>query len=157
MTLKGIIKLIFLLTCIITTVHILVISIVNIYFYIAMNTRLLTPIYRLYRYPLASFLSALPSLIFVNSDQTTKNGWKIRLIVHFFLTITMTVLGIIIGWHGWYGWRYLFSSILAGYFNIIFIVFLTVYISAICLFRRQQKELSEKLNEQIKSFQQPIE
>jgi len=152
MTLKEISKVIFVLTCAITTVYILSISLFHHYFYTMFDLQLHVPISSLYQYPLTGFLSALPTLIFINSDQTSKTGWRIRLVLHFLLTITLTILSISLSWYGWHSWHYLLEFVTRGYFNVVFIIFMLIYIIAIYLFRRQQKKLSAQLNAQIKSF-----
>jgi len=154
MTLKEILKFIFILTCVITIAQIIGVSATHAYWYAISGTRYYIPVDSLYNYPLTGFIAALPTLIFINSDRTTKISWRIRLVTHFFLTLILTVLSYPSNWYGWYGWRYLFELTRKGYFNVLFIVFLLVYVTGIYVFRHEQKKLSEKLNEQIRSFQE---
>ena len=150
MSTKKILLFMFLLGCVITTMHLLLISGVHIFWYTTTGLRLRTPIYQLFRWPLHGFISVLPTLIFIKSDGATKLGWRVRIVVHFFLTIVFTLGSWILFWYGAYdSWNDLFRSIVRGYYNIFFLMFTVIYGGAYLTFVSYQKRLANRLNEKI--------
>ena len=136
------------LTCIITTTHLLWISIVSAIFFERTGYPLALAMVTLddsYRYPLASFVSVLPTLLFINIDRATDVGWRIRVIAHFFATFVFTLGSWIYLFLSWANWDYL-----VRFFIIFLIVFIIIYTGAYRIFIYQQNTLANKLNEGIK-------
>lgn len=139
MSLKKTLLFMLILTCIITTVHFLWISAVYAITGVLINPHL--QMNQLYRYPLTSLISVLPTLLFITNDQVTNLGWKIRVIAHFFLTMAFALVSWIIIFSDWDGWH-LFSD------NIwrFCVVFTVIYVSAYLAFAYQQRRLANKFN-----------
>ena len=149
MSLKKVLLFMFLLACIVTTIHLLWISGVHLFMYTTTDVRLRTPMYRLFRWPLHGFLSVLPILIFIKSDDATKLGWSIRVVIHFFLTIIFTLGSWILLWYQWHDWGHLFRNIAAGYYTAFLLIFTAIYVSAYLAFTYYQRGLANKFNEKI--------
>ena len=135
MTLKEAIKFISILFCVITTAQIIFIPIlVRI-----SGADFLIRYRHLYRFALVAFLGVFPTVIFVNTDRTSKKGWKIRVIIHFCLTLA-SVFGTII----YYDWlAYIRSFVLTG------LLFMIIYIGAWLVYNHQQRKLAKQLNEKL--------
>jgi len=143
MKLKEILKFMLILTCVITIGQILLASVMAI----IRGGDIFVDARHLYRYPLMAFSSILPTLIFVNSGPTTKKGWKIRVILHFFLT-TAIVLGNSI-YHDYYWWR---VGVDVGILIPKMLLFIGIYLGVWWVSNRQQQSLSDELNERINEF-----
>jgi len=135
MTLKEAIKFISILFCVITTAQIIftpILAIIN-------GTYFVMPVRYLYRFALVAFLGVFPTIIFVNTDRTSKKGWRIRAIIHFCLTLA-SVFGAII----YYNWMvHIRSFVLTG------LLFMSIYIGAWWVYNRQQRKLADQLNERL--------
>lgn len=153
MTPKRIITFMFILMCAITTIQIFWISMIHTYLYVTAGISHGIFLRHLYQYPFVAFSSTMPTLIFIHSDRATKIGWRIRLIAHFLLTVTFTILSTHVSFRqGWNGGRYLFEAIMGGEYNVILAVFAVIYIGAIGVFNYRQKKLGEKLTDRIKAY-----
>lgn len=135
------------LTCIITTIHILWMSGLSAILYSTTGRyfTIATPSYGLYRYPLTSLMSVLPTLLLINSDKATELGWKVRVIIHFFLTFTFSFGSWLYLFSTWYGWNHLLRNVWQ-----FLLVFTIIYIGAYQTFIHQQRALANKFNERIK-------
>ena len=124
------------LGCVITTVLILTTSIVTaVYGGVTM-----TYIRHLYRYPLVSFMAILPTLIFVDISEISERALKIRIVIHFFLTATLAILGLV-----YIGINLRLPT------NVILIplVFTGMYIGGLWTLHQKQRKLADQINERI--------
>ena len=143
MRLKEVLKFMFILACIVTVGQILFVST------IAAISDIEFSIYahQLYHYPLMAFSSVIPTLIFINSERSTINGWKIRVIFHFFFTAIIVVGSSI--YHIYYLLR-------AEVFVVVLIskalLFIAIYTGTWWAFDRHQQILSDELNKRINEF-----
>lgn len=143
MSLKEILKFMSILACVITVGYILLVSMMA-----TINENDLSVFaHHLYRYPLIAICSVLPTLIFVNSERATANGWKNRVIFHFFLTGTI-VLGSSI--YLIYYWMQI--EVRVGIFVLKMLLFIVFYIGVWAISNRQQQTISNELNERINEF-----
>jgi len=135
MTFKHIVKFTFFLFCVITTMQIIFVPILDL-----INGRNdVIYIRDLYRYPLIAFASVLPTFILVNSDQMSRNGWRIRVILHCILTQAAVFGGLV------YFNRVTNLSILVQ----IGLFFTAIYAGAWWGFNRKQQSLANQINERI--------
>jgi len=152
MTPKRIILFMLLLTCVITTIQILWISLIHSYMYASCTPPAWLTFRSLYRFVLIALLSTLPTLIFIDADQASKKSWTKRMMIHFILTLGIVVIGVDINFGHWLGVNDFFRRLLAGDHNIILIPFSLIYIGAISIFNYQQKVLSAKMTSQLQMF-----
>lgn len=86
----------------------------------------------------------LPTLIFVNSETATRLGWRIRVALHFSLTLSFGLGNWLYLFSSWYGWGKLLSNVWQ-----FLIVFTIIYIGSYQAFIYQQRLLANKFNERI--------
>jgi len=96
----------------------------------------------LYRYPLIAFGSVLPTFVLINNERITRNGWRIRVVLHCFLTQAAVFGGLV------YFGRVTNLIILAQ----ISLFFTGIYAGAWWVFNRKQQSLANKINERINSL-----
>jgi len=110
MRLKEMLKFMFFLICVITTAQIVAQSLRYGVDYMITGDLWTWPVYWHYRYLLAAVISVLPSLIFINSDETSRVGFNIRIGIHFLLTFSFTMGAQVHFFCDWSGWRALLTS-----------------------------------------------
>ena len=152
MSLRRMVAFILLLACVITTIYLLYQAGLHFFLYQTTNIRVRIPIHELYRFPLFGIICTLPSLIFVNTEKTTKLGWNVRVILHFILTYNFTLSAIILLWGEWRGWLHYLWLLIPGHYGLFSLIFLMIYLSALTTYNFQQKKLSQKMNERIKEL-----
>jgi len=138
---KKLLFFIFTLSCVITTVHMLIVILTRVSLGIVVHANLLY-------YVTLGFGSVLPILIFIDSEYLFRKHLRIRSALHFILTTV-----IVFGTHFYFAWRYPdnhFLSYLPFYRLMrILVYYLVIYFCIILTFRRSQKELAKQFNEQI--------
>jgi len=138
MKLKYVLKFMFFLFCVNTTVLVLFTGTINLLLYY--DT--VVPVRNILRFPLVGFASVLPTLIFVrDKTKETKTVTIIRTALHFILTS-----GIVFGFVVHYGWL--------DTANAIFVIafFLSGYISVHIYQGLRDRKLAKQLNERINAF-----
>lgn len=142
MSLRKTLLFMLLLMCIITTIHILWISI--LYATTGLNINPHLEMDQLYQYPLVSFISVLPTLLFVIRKEITNLEWKIRVISHGILTFAFALVSWILVFSDWRSWTQIGNLLRFG------TIFTVIYVFAYQTFVQHQRMLANKFNEQIK-------
>jgi len=150
MTLKEVLKFMFLLTCVITTALVAIYSILYAIIYAITDIRFTWPVMFYFQYPATALISSLPLLVFIGSDDDSKRSHRIRLIIHFILTFVSTLVAMIKFFWSWDGWRNLFFE---SYELYLFLgLFSLIYAITFFVFYRKQKKLSDELNKKIQNL-----
>jgi len=137
MKLKDALKTIFHLFCALTTFILLFIAIQGTF----LNREASFDGVDLFKLISVSFVSVLPSLIFVGQETASRRKVIILRIIHFVLTA-----GAVFGCLIFYDWIDSASAVI----TVIF--FLIVYITASVIIEIRDKKLADKLNERINAF-----
>jgi len=140
------------LICFITMAQLLAYSAVYRIIYLTQGMLIRYPVMYYYRYILAAIISVLPTLIFIGSDVISKKEWNIRLAIHFILTLSSTIFAQLYYFTCEFcSWRDHFNPSYSYFLPTFVPIFVIIYFGAHWVFYRQQRKISDELNERIRS------
>lgn len=140
MRLSEALKFMIILACVVTVGQLLLISTIVT----AIESEFFVYARYLYRYPLMSLASVMPTLIFVNSERVTKSSWRVRVIFHFFFTAIIVLASSIYQIFYWASVGIHLELIIVKILS-----FIIIYAGAWWAFDRRQQSLSDELNKRI--------
>ena len=139
---------VFLLGCVITTVHLGWQAYIGWDWYRNDGIVRNIPLANFHRYFWLGFISAAPTLVFINSDNASKISWRARIAIHFVLTIFFTKIAINFMWSGRIpSFSALVDLTLSGSFLYFYIIFTVIYAGTYYCWMLYQKKVAKQINE----------
>ena len=139
---------VFLLGCVITTVHLGWQAYVGWDLYRTYGTVRSVSLAHFHRYFWLGFISAAPTLVFINSDNASKFSWRARVAIHFVMTIFFTKIAISFMWSGRIpSFGDLVDLTIGGSYLYFYIIFTVIYAGAYYCWILYQKKVANQINE----------